>query len=130
VADPIRLLLVDDEVWNLKTFQRVYRKLYDITVASSGAEGLEMLQGREFDVVLSDYGMPGMTGGEFAATAKRTQPVAVVMVTGYIDHPDVVALEQAGEIFAVIGKPWEKESMISVIERARGCTRELRQSAG
>src|SRR4051812_9676836 len=125
----VRLLLVDDEVPNLETFKRVYRKLYDITVAPSGAAGLELLGDRQFDVVLSDFGMPGMTGAEFVSRAKRAQPVAVVMVTGYLNHPEVLKLETSGAIFAVVGKPWDKQSIIDVVARASERTRAMRDQS-
>jgi response regulator RpfG family c-di-GMP phosphodiesterase len=117
--------VVDDEIPNLETFRRTYRKLYDISVASSGLAGLALMSQREFDVVLSDFSMPGMSGAEFVCKAKRIQPVACVMVTGYVDHPEVILLESAGIIFAVVGKPWEREVIIDVIERASSFTRGL-----
>jgi response regulator RpfG family c-di-GMP phosphodiesterase len=125
----IRLLLVDDELPNLETFRRVYRKMYNIQVAESGSAGLELLNGKQFDVVVSDYGMPGMTGAEFVSRAKHTQPVAVVMVTGFMNHPEVQRLETSGEVFAVLGKPWEKDSIIDVIARASECTRTMRDAS-
>jgi CheY-like chemotaxis protein len=125
----LRLLLVDDEAPNLVTFQRVYRKIYEIQVAQSGSAGLELLSGNEFDVVLSDFGMPGMSGAEFVSRAKRTQPIAVVMVTGYVNHPEVQELEASGEVFAVVGKPWDKDSFIDVIARASERTRTLRDAS-
>ena len=129
MSSSIRLLLVDDELPNLETFQRVYRKLYEIHVAPSGYAGLELLGGSEFDVVLSDYGMPGMTGAEFVSKAKDTQPIAVVMITGYMNHPEVQKLETSGEVFAVLGKPWDKDSIIDVIARASECTKTLRHAS-
>ena len=126
MTTPLRLLLVDDEIPNLETFQRVYRKLYDISVAPSGTVALQLLDKREFDVVLSDFGMPGMTGAEFVSRAKRAQPVAVVMVTGYMNHPEVIELETSGAVFAIVGKPWDKQHVIEVIARAGECTRSMR----
>lgn len=122
----LRLLLVDDEIPNLETFQRMYRKLYDISVAPSGTVALQLLDKSEFDVVLSDFGMPGMSGAEFVTRAKQTQPVAVVMVTGYMNHPEVLELESSGAVFAIVGKPWDKQHVIDVITRAGECTRALR----
>jgi two-component system probable response regulator PhcQ len=129
MSSAIRLLLVDDEPANLETFQRVYRKLYDIQVAPSGSAGLELLFDSEFDVVLSDYGMPGMNGAEFVSKAKSTQPIAVVMITGYMNHPEVQKLETSGEVFAVLGKPWERDSIIDVIARASERTKTLRHES-
>jgi len=122
----IRLLVVDDELPNLRTFQRVYRKQYEIAIAQSGAEGLALLGDREFDVVLSDFGMPEMNGAELVARAKTIQRVAIVMVTGYVNHPEVVALEQAGEVYAVVGKPWDRDAICEVIARASEYTSTIR----
>jgi CheY-like chemotaxis protein len=122
-----RLLVVDDEVPNLTTFQRVYRKHYDIHVASSGPAALELLAaGNHFDVILSDFGMPVMTGAEFVERARRLQPVAVVMVTGYMNHPEVLELESSGAVFAIVGKPWDRQTIIEVIARASEHTHALR----
>ena len=129
MSSSIRLLLVDDELPNLETFQRVYRKMYDIKVAPSGSAGIELLGDNQFDVVVSDYGMPGMTGAEFVSKAKRTQPIAVVMVTGFMNHPEVQKLETSGEVFAVLGKPWDRESIIDVIARASECTKTMRDAS-
>jgi response regulator RpfG family c-di-GMP phosphodiesterase len=128
MSDSIRLLLVDDEAPNLDTFRRVYRKLYNIQIAPSGSAGLELLNSNEFDVVVSDFGMPGMSGAEFVSKVKSTQPIAVVMITGFVNHPEVQELETSGDVFAVVGKPWDKQSIIDVIARATECTKALRDA--
>ena len=122
----IRVLLVDDEVQNLATFQRVWRKHYDIETAISGEAGLALLAHREFDVVLTDYGMPGMNGEAFTRKARATQAVAIVMVTGYVDTLEVRALEASGELFSVLGKPWNRADMLDVIARASERTQTIR----
>jgi len=50
------------------------------------------------------------------------------MVTGFINHPEVQALESKGEVFAVLGKPWDKASIIDVIGRASERTKTLRDA--
>jgi DNA-binding NtrC family response regulator len=121
-----RVLVVDDEVPNLTTFQRAYRKQFEISLARSGAAGLAALADQQFDVVLSDFGMPNMTGAEFVELAHGVQPVAIVMVTGYMTHPEVLELEASGSVFAIIGKPWSRESITDVVARASEYTRSLR----
>lgn len=121
-----RVLVVDDEVQNLETFRRVWRREYDITIADSGQAGLRALADREFDVVLTDYGMPGMNGSTFVEVARRTQPVAIVMVTGYADTAEVRELAEVGVLFGVVGKPWDRKTIIDVIERASAHTRTIR----
>jgi two-component system, sensor histidine kinase and response regulator len=125
--DPrLRILVVDDEVQNLDTFRRVWRKQYDIATATSGTAGLDLLASGSFDAVLTDFGMPGMTGAEFVREARLLQPVAFVMVTGYADTPEVIALETSGEVFAVVGKPWNRQAITDVIARATAHTSTLR----
>lgn len=124
-----RVLIVDDEVQNLDTFRRVWRREYDVTVADSGPRALELLARQEFDVVLSDYGMPGMNGSMFVELARPVQPVAIVMVTGYADTSEVRALAEVGALFGVVGKPWDRKTIIDVIERASAHTRAIRAEA-
>jgi CheY-like chemotaxis protein len=126
----LRVLVVDDEVPNLKTFQRVYRKQYDIQLASTGFAGLQLLSEHEFDVVVLDFGMPQMSGARFIESARRVQPVAIVMVTGYMTHPDVLELETSREIFALVGKPWDRHALVEVVARAAEHTRSLRSQPG
>jgi len=113
-----RVLIVDDEVPNLTTFQRVFRKHFDLQLASSGERALELLAQHEFDVVLSDFGMPVMTGAELVARARELQSVAFVMVTGYMNHPEVIELEASGAVFAIVPKPWERATILDVVARA------------
>lgn len=121
-----RVLIVDDEVQNLSTFQRVWRKHYQIETAASGPAGLAKLAEHEFDVVLTDFGMPGMNGSTFVRAGRRTQSVAFVMITGYSDKPEVRELEDTGELFSVVGKPWDRNSIAEVIARASEYTQSMR----
>ncbi len=121
-----RVLVVDDELQNLSTFRRVWRKAYEIETATSGPAGLALLAERQFDVVLTDFGMPGMNGSAFVRVARQTQAVAFVMITGYVDKPEVRELEESGELFSVVGKPWDRHSIAEVIARASEHTQAIR----
>jgi DNA-binding NtrC family response regulator len=57
------VLIVDDEPYVLKAFQRILRTQYDVVVAEGGAEGLAHLGPDEhFDVVICDLSMPEIDG--------------------------------------------------------------------
>jgi DNA-binding response OmpR family regulator len=84
-AEDVFILVVDDEGairYSIsKTLQRVG---YQVDVAASGEEALDMLQNREYDVVLTDIRMPGLSGVELLARIKEQAPDAVViLLTGY-----------------------------------------------
>jgi putative nucleotidyltransferase with HDIG domain len=59
---------------------------YDVAVAASGAEALELLRRERFDLLLTDQAMPGLSGLELTAEAVRMHPdVPVVLLTGHTD---------------------------------------------
>jgi two-component system alkaline phosphatase synthesis response regulator PhoP len=79
------ILVVDDEgairYSVSKTLQRVG---YNVSVAASGEEALEMMGTQHFDVVLTDIRMPGISGVELLAEIKEQSPDAIViLMTGY-----------------------------------------------
>jgi two-component system alkaline phosphatase synthesis response regulator PhoP len=79
------ILVVDDEGairYSIsKTLQRVG---YQVHTAASGEEALEMMRHQEYDVVLTDIRMPGLSGVELLAQIKEEAPDAVViLLTGY-----------------------------------------------
>ena len=82
---PLRVLLVDDQ----DTVRQILREYlvgdgHTVTTATDGSEGLEKFQGAEFDVVLLDRAMPGMSGDQVAAAIKQTKPtIPVILLTGF-----------------------------------------------
>jgi two-component system response regulator HydG len=80
-----RVLVVDDEgairYSVSKTLQRIG---YQVDEAASGEEALEALGKQEYDVVLTDIRMPGLTGVELLKRIKEISPDAIViLMTGY-----------------------------------------------
>ena len=43
-----------------------------------------------------------------------------------MSHPEVVELEETGRIFAIVGKPWDRQTIMDIIARASEHTRTLR----
>ena len=69
-----RVLLVDDEERILASLQRSLRRDgYEIVTACSPQEALQILEEQDFDAVLTDHKMPGMTGVELLARVARLQ---------------------------------------------------------
>ena len=56
------ILCVDDEPGILRSLQWLLQKEFDVLTASSGQQGLVLVQQNSFDVLISDQRMPGMTG--------------------------------------------------------------------
>ena len=79
-----KILVVEDD----RFFRDLFTDLlagqgYDVSGASSGQEGLEMLETRAFDLVITDLVMPDVDGMEILSRARETDPsIDVIMVTG------------------------------------------------
>ena len=78
-----RLLWVDDEIDLLKPYMIFLRgKGYDVSTASNGTDAIDLCRESDFDLILLDENMPGLSGLETLAGIKEIRPaVPVVMVT-------------------------------------------------
>ena len=85
MGEASKVLVVEDDERICSLFEDALASLgYQVTTASTGAEAIELIQGRLFDTVLCDIRMPEMDGLEILREIKRQDPsVEVVMVTGY-----------------------------------------------
>jgi len=82
----LSILLIDDEdLVRLATAEMIRDIGHDVAEASSGAEGIALLdEGLEADVVVTDYMMPAMHGSEVARRVAASHPnVPVLLITGY-----------------------------------------------
>ena len=76
------VLSVDDEPSVIALRQIILENTgYRVLNACDGKQALEMFRGNAVDLVLLDYYMPGMNGGEVAAEIKRLRPVPIIMVS-------------------------------------------------
>ena len=80
-----RLLLVDDDrEFATGLASRLERKGFEVSYCFSGAEALEMLDGKVFDVAVLDVRMPEMDGLTLLAEIKKARPeMEVLLLTGY-----------------------------------------------
>ena len=122
MPDRPRLLAVDDEVQGVELLARSLRRMGDVHKATSGEEAWAQLEQSDFDLVISDQRMPGMSGVELLArVAERDAHVGRILLTGYADvHATVDAIND-GQIHAYLHKPCPPEVLVgtvkSVLER-------------
>ncbi|MES2069445.1 MAG: EAL domain-containing protein [Pseudomonadota bacterium] len=117
---PRTLLLVDDEPNILASLKRLLRRDgYQILLANSGQEGLEILEKNKVDVIISDQRMPNMTGVEFLRTAKISHPDTVrIVLSGYTELQSITDAINEGAIYKFLTKPWEDELLRTNIQEA------------
>ena len=116
---PLRVLVVDDESYNLDTFRRVFRRDFAMGFAGSGEEALDLLRQGEYDVVVTDHAMPGITGVELLTRVREAYPrLGRLMVTAHAELPEVQESTESGVSAAVVMKPWRKEDLLHWIRHA------------
>lgn len=114
------VLLVDDEEGILHSLKRLLRKEdYRLYTASSGAEGLKILEKNDIHLVISDQRMPQMSGTEFFAIAKDRYPDAMrIILSGYTEVDSITESINKGHIYKFFLKPWNDQSLKLEIRQA------------
>ncbi len=133
MPDQIKILFVDDEKNILKSLRRTFmeEQNYDIYLAESGAEGLQVLDSTDdFRLVISDYRMPGMNGVEFLRQVNDRWPDTVrIVLSGYADTAVVVEAVNLGHIYKFIPKPWDDNELLMTIKAALDYQRLRRENS-
>lgn len=115
-----KVLLVDDEESILNSLRRLLRtQPYDLLLATSGAQALEILAQQPVDLVMSDARMPNMDGASLLTHVRERHPAAVrIMLTGYADPTAIIKAINDGQIHRYISKPWNDEELLLILRQA------------
>jgi len=113
VKTAYRILFVDDEPNVLSALRRIFRREnYHIDTAMSGAEALQLLKDHPYQLVISDYKMPGMNGAELLKRIKALHPATIrIMLTGEADTGAVLGAINDGAVYKFILKPWNDDDL-------------------
>lgn len=85
------VLLVDDHPILLEGMKNLIRDPFEVThTATSGLAALDYIKSTEFDLLITDYEMPGITGLELVKAARIAQPEIKIIVLSMHDDPAVV----------------------------------------
>ena len=129
VGRAIKLLIVDDEEIMRTFLNEVLREEgYEIQLAASGREAVDILNASAFDIVLTDIVMPELDGlGVVAATKELSYEVDVIVMTGYASMETAVESMKLGAV-DYITKPFNIDQ-IRIIVANRVKERSLRRQA-
>jgi two-component system NtrC family sensor kinase len=127
--DAPKILFVDDEENVLRAIRRHFLdEGYEILTADSARDGLEILERESVPVVVSDFRMPEMNGGEFLREVCQRWPETIRLVlSGYADIGSVISAINEGEIFKFISKPWRENELKDAVRDALSKYRTLEE---
>jgi DNA-binding NtrC family response regulator len=112
-----RILLVDDEPNMLSALQRALRQSKALAGAqietfTNPFDALNRICVCEFDLVVSDFMMPEMTGGDFLQALKDVAPTTVrIMLTASTDFKTAMTAINEAHVFRFISKPWQQSEL-------------------
>ena len=124
----MKILIVDD----FSTMRRIVKNLLrdlgftNTQEADDGLTALPMLQNGDFDFLVTDWNMPGMTGIDLLKKVRedeRLRTLPVLMVTAEAKREQIVTAAQAG-VNGYVVKPFTaavvKEKIAKIFERVEG----------
>ncbi|MFN7917626.1 MAG: sigma-54 dependent transcriptional regulator [Vicinamibacterales bacterium] len=113
------ILVVDDEEIMREILETLLsREGYDVKLASSGEEGLELARALPFDAALVDIMMPGINGIETLEELRRIdEDLAVIIITAFASVESAIAAMKSGA-FDYVTKPFKNEEVLVVIRNA------------
>jgi DNA-binding NtrC family response regulator len=107
MADPVKLLIVDDNEDILSTFYEFFNSMgYEVKTAVDGFAALKILREKSlfFDCLITDLVMPNISGVGLISIVKKEYPdLKIIAMTGYGDQPGALASEAAADV--VLFKP-------------------------
>lgn len=125
------IMIVDDEEYILKAMQRLLRTCEDFNIEcfTCPTEALRRCQVSVFDVILSDYRMPGMNGVEFLTEARQLQPESArLILSAHVDAEAIMnAINQAG-ISKFLTKPWDSDELVAAVYEAARLRQTLQEN--
>jgi len=118
-SQPLRLLLVDDHEEVRSTTAALLKDIgHDVVEAANGADALKLLQNGkcEFDLIITDYAMPNLSGTELLREARQYCPaVGALIITGYAETG---AVRDRPEGVEILLKPFTPPQLEAALARA------------
>ena len=114
-----QILVVDDDAKILQVCATFLEKVgHDVTAVDGAAKALRAVQKKDYDIVLTDIRMPGVTGDVLIKQLAQAQPdLATIIMTGYPTME--LAIDAVGKgVYEFVTKPFKLQELSDVVERA------------
>jgi PAS domain S-box-containing protein len=113
----LKILIIDDEPLVRSLLKQVLEKSgHSVAEAGNGQEGIRSFRENNFDLVITDHGMPVMNGQDAAFRIKKQKPeTPVLLITGWQAETDATFQKPSG-IDEVITKPFDLENLLDLVQ--------------
>ncbi len=119
------ILYVDDEEANLRIFKYTFNRDYNVFIATSGEEALEIIETNDIHLIVTDQRMPRMTGVDLLKLIVPKHPNIIRMIlTGFSDIEALIEAVNEVRIHKYLRKPWNRDELKETFDH------ELQQSFG
>jgi len=114
-ADPIHVLVVDDEVIAAMALERLLtRHRFKVSIAANGEQALRLYGEHDVDAVITDFRMPKMNGGELVKNLRSlASNLPIAVMTGYA--PEIPNLDITRPV-PVMHKPLDVSEVLSMLK--------------
>ena len=114
----MHILVIEDESLIRETMASILDlDGHVVTLAADGERGGELFTAGRYDLVLTDLGMPGLSGWEVVKALKQHRAdVPVIVVTGWgvaIDQPEI----DRHRVDGVLAKPFDMKTLLQLVQR-------------
>ncbi len=115
------ILIIDDEpLMRVSMVDALTAVGYEVEEASTGSEGLERLQGSEFNLVITDLRLPGADGLQIVTKCKELWPNTEVIVITAHGSVDTAVHAMKGGAYDYITKPFSMDELLLSVDRVCG----------
>jgi len=114
----MKILLVDDDEWIRDSLSLFFEaEGCNLRAFETAEEGMEAIKQQAYDIVISDYKLPGMDGLEFLRRVKEKQPNAFeILITAYANREICEEAKMVG-VRDIIPKPFTSEDVETSLTR-------------
>lgn len=120
-VESLRILVVDDSSAARKYVSRILKGMGigHIVEAVNGREGVDALSNSKFDLIVTDYNMPEMDGGQLVEWVRQeigNTFIPILMITSEANESTLAHIQQAG-VSAICNKPFDPKNVREIIYR-------------
>jgi len=112
----MKILIVEDEAGGRKLLEMMLGRDHDVTAVENVDMALEHLQVNHWDLILTDYKMPGKTGVELIQSLHSSgSTIPIILMTGQSSKDDGVDQVKA-MVHKVLPKPFSRKELAAVVD--------------